>query len=154
MLIGFGLFGPLCSFPGKEARPRAPDLAFHSWGLEWLQEDVNHRSVHLLFHALSAFLGPGSGFWGETYPGREDKLKGRQKLMGKFIWQERSQKGDWPLGWPYRVIWKPTQEAGLGETEGRKVDSRTALALHFHFLLRGSGVLSQPPVSFCSHMGA
>lgn len=44
-------------------------------------------------------------------------------------------------------------EAGLGETEGKRVDSRTAFALPFH-MDRGSGVLSQPPVSFCPHMDA
>lgn len=42
------------------------------------------------------------------------------------------------LGSGWKQILAPTQEAGLRETEGRKVDSRTALAPPIH-MDRGSG---------------
>lgn len=73
--------------------------------------------------------------------------------MGKAPGQEGAQRESSLWGCPPTELYiqKPTQEAGLRETERRKADSRTALELPVH-MDRGSGVLGQSPESLCPHM--
>lgn len=128
-------------------KPRAgPQIQLSTPGSrEWPRGDENHRSVHLLSHAPSVSLGPGSGFWMETDPGKGDKLK-VEFLMGKAIWQEGRTKSLTYWGCPLQ-----SYTGGWAKRDRGKEGRLQNCLCHMD---RGSGGLSQPPASRCPHMDA